>query len=141
MTKFIEMEVTPSLQKYMDKLKEGGKVELQVWCCHVNHKASHSSAFYVVHRDKTDIGAKIFFLCVEMCVPYVFHVTISYRAMNSCFLYGRMYHILSNNDSTDISWVLIFDEMKHVLFILEIGMTLVRGLGGLDLIIQSSWNY
>lgn len=29
-TKFIEMEVTPSLQKYMDKLKEGGKVELQV---------------------------------------------------------------------------------------------------------------
>lgn len=76
MTKFIEMEVTPSLQKYMDKLKEGGKVELQVWCSHVNHKASHSSAFYVVHRDKTYIGAKIFFSvlkCVfhmcSMCVP------------------------------------------------------------------------
>lgn len=82
MTKFIEMEVTPSLQKYMDKLKEGGKVELQVWRCHSNNKASHSSAFMMLLTMTVQILCKDFFHCVKKSIPCVFHVTIS---MNSCY--------------------------------------------------------
>lgn len=95
MTKFIEMEVTPSLQKYMDKLKEGGKVELQVWRCHSNNKASHSSAFMMLLTMTVQILCKDFFHCVKKSIPCVFHVTIS---ITSCyiFFYDLTYHNLWN---------------------------------------------